>query len=497
MVSKDDYIKNVVMKGDEGSVLLAQKFRPTLRNSELVDVLQEGMNGVAVLRIPRDHVALVHSSGGYAKEKDVELHAASVVYRLVEQARAVGAVPVAMGDVIDSNSGDLSLLEDIADAMVVRANMHGVAVVNGENAILGERVRDANVSGTMVSIVPKSHSLPSLNFGSFVHNGVIYSVFDPEGLPVHMNSDGVGTKTEFYERAGNYERAGIDWLEMDWADAMKLGAKVKAFSGVMETRGRIPAEFIQEFVACFGKEHGIITSLQHEDVGDRIRGYKPEAPAFNISGTAVSVIDEERLTNPLVPKDGDCLVGIRGRPNARSNGITAKRKKMVEMFGLEWHTDLTGKKFLPYLSEPSTLLSPFFEKLEAQGLATAFYHLSGGAYDGKLARPLAKHGLYVRIAKLFEPDPREWAFVDSSYKGKGLPSRDVSQEDLKAAFGKSPMGTDGFVATRESGRVIQIASEFGLEGMVAGNIERNPIGLTGVDIRKYGHVIYFDGRDKK
>ncbi len=57
-------------------------------------------------------------------------------------------------------------------------------------------------------------------------------------------------------------------------------------------------------------------------------------------------IDEERLNNPLKPNAGEYLVAIRNkRPNPRSNGITDKRKIMIQMLDNDWHETEAGQVF--------------------------------------------------------------------------------------------------------------------------------------------------------
>ena len=161
MPEVDDYIKEVIGKGDEGSKLLAAKCAPTLKNSEYVEVLQQGMNGIAVLRIPEGFQLVVHSAGGDPHEKNLSRHAASLVDKLAEQAETINAVPVGFADVIDTSTESKPVLNLIADALVEKADRYGLPIMNGEFAILGARVNcDANVSGTMISMVPKEFQFP-------------------------------------------------------------------------------------------------------------------------------------------------------------------------------------------------------------------------------------------------------------------------------------------------------------------------------------------------
>jgi len=481
--NRDWYIENVVEKGDQGSELLAAICAPTLKNSEYVDVIKKGMNGLAVLRIPKDHHCVVHSVGGDPEQSDPAKHAASLVDRLVQQAELFDAIPVGFADVIDANTPDKELILAMGNSLVKKANEYKLPILNGELAVLGKRVKDlANGSGTMISIKRTTDLVQNWNIINY--KGVNYAVFDPQGKAVLINSDGVGTKTEFYERAGTHHLAIEDFMAMNLDDASKIGAIPKVISGVVEMKGKIPFEKIQEHIRKTAKEMDILGILQPEFVADRIRGYNEQASSYNISGSVVSVIDEERLKNPLKPSPGEYIIAIRKNQNPRSNGITDKRKIMIQELGQDWHTTHIGKIFLEYLSTPSTILYPIFKDLIDKGLATSVYHMSGGAFKGKLAKPLAEHNLFVKLNLLFQPDIRERLFIDAS------------NATTETAYGKWPMANDGFITTKNPDESIGLIQSQGFEArLMSSKIEKAIDGKTGVELRAFnGEKIYYSGR---
>ncbi len=272
-------------------------------------------------------------------------------------------------------------------------------------------------------------------------------------------------------------------------DTIKLGAVLKVLADVVEKSGGITTSELVKEAQRISQELNVKYILQEEDVGDRLKGYKEGEPTYNVSGTAISVIDEERLRNPLAPKFGDYVIAIRGKPNPRSNGITDKRKIMIDLFGVDWHKTETGKVFLEYLSAPSTVLYPIFTKLINEGLATSVYHMSGGAYNGKLARPLAKHGLFSKIENLFPPDWREFTLAGAQFAS------------AETAYGKCPMGNDGFVTTSNPDEAIKAIENMGLEAKVVGKVGTSEeiigtLSATGVMITAFnGKTVYFTGRD--
>jgi phosphoribosylaminoimidazole (AIR) synthetase len=158
---------------------------------------------------------------------------------------------------------------------------------------------------------------------------------------------------------------------------------------------------------------------------------------------------------------------------------------MTKAFGREWHTTEEGNLFMPFLKEPSTVLYPLFRDMIDKGYATSVFHPSGGAYDGKLARPLAKEGLYVELKHMFSPDWRDIAMV-----GMGFSS-------AKDVYTKRPMGTDGFASVHGDNVNFALDSirEKGLEGRIVGRLEKAQGYRTGVSMKAAnGESLYFQGK---
>ncbi|MFC1801609.1 hypothetical protein ACFLZB_04040 [Nanoarchaeota archaeon] len=485
MDNVDEYIDKVIKKGDEGSDLLETICVQTLKNSDLVDIVE----GKKVLRIPEEYVVVVHSSTGDSELEDLTEYASSLVENLVEQAENIDATPIGFANIIDSPDGDLKMLETIANAFVERANHYSLAIMDGENAILGERVNcPANISGTMISIIKKEEwEFLAGGRNTLTTFGTTYAAFDPEGQPVTINSDGVGTKTEFYERIRRYERAGDDVMAMTFDDRIKDGSTVRVFSGTVETRGKIPVEKIRGHLINRAADMGVIATLDHERVEERIMGYNEKEPSYNLNASVVGTLDEEKLRNPPSPSTGDFLIAIQGKPNPRSNGITDKRRAMISMLGENYHETEVGQVFLGYLAEPSDIFYPLFRELLHTNVASSVYHMSGGAFDGKLARPLAKHNLFAKLSNLFQADGAEVAVMGEL------------KTPNEVAYGKWPMNNPGFISTSRPDVAIKIIEGFGYQARKVGQLLEAVDGETGVRLKgildSKGKEVYFSGKE--
>ena len=498
---QDEYYEKIIKPGDRGSDLLTEAIAKTIGNSEFARI-EGNPYQLTGLRIPAGQCVVVNSDVG--EGSTLASKARSLVERLSHNAiDELGARPIAFTNIIDSTTGDDSVILPIRDTLVSVANEKRLAIINGENAILGSRVvgdssygkfaekinGSANISGTMFSIVEPDElfrrGITNANGIYRSKNGTAFILFPSTGEFLFANSDGVGTKHEFYERLGvdSWIKANRDAIAMDADDAGKNAARIIAYSGVCERNlaakdigGIVPAE-----MSGLCQKLGFFGTLELR-IGN-YQSYKEGIPAFNIGGSAISIIPDVRLTNLPVPKEGNYLVVLRSRiPNPRSNGITAKREGMEKLHGKEWQETPWGKYFMQFLAQPSTIFYPFFMEVFDKGLADSVYHMSGGAFDGKLARPLAKQGLYVELDNLFEADPREIALAS------------VTSNSIAASYGKCSMSNEAFIATDYPHEVIDRAIRRGYDARKAGRIERNPDGKTGVKFYALGQEVSFSGK---
>lgn len=502
----DDYVKNCIRRGDAGSKLLAALVACTLHVSPNVKIVEEGMNGVAVLNPPpEDHVCVVHTLPGDHHISDLRKYTHSVIDNIVAKAQEHGLTPAGIADVVDASEGKKREVTIIGKALAERAMHYRVPILNGELAILGSRVNCvANINATMVSYAPRNNPLVQdalLHHGGIQtdRTGVVFAVFDPEGKLIYMNSDGTGTKPEFYERL--YElhakrkrgemlplsRALYDDTAMRVDDLIKIGATARVSSSVLEMNRRLPSHILYEMLEDareIGASMGFHYILQPVIEGNRLKAYKDGAFTYNLSGSSVSTIDEEMLRNPFVPHIGDYLIAVHKlKANPRSNGITDKRKAAFAALGADWHRTPMGKMMMEYLAEPSAVLYPLFKRLQEEGLATKTTHMSGGAFDGKLARWVRANKLFIELTDLYSPDPRELMLAG------------MKLTDAHTAYGKFPMGNDGFFCTtmpEEAIRRVKATGEY--EAKVAGRFEHRS-NRYGVLIHACnGAKVYFSGK---
>lgn len=489
MAEFDDwYAETTILKGDECSKKLAAATAPTLRNNDNIMFVKSGMNHVAVIKPREDYVYFVTSVAGPADEKDMKTYVKKLIQKGLELSKVAGLTPIGFADVIDASRADPALAELIGAVLAEEATTNRLAVLNGEYADLGARVTvDANMNLTMISCAKKG-----INAAAAI--GMLNSpFFNPKKDElIYVNSDGVGTKHEFYERlarlTGNYHAllgAVHDSLAMKLDDLVKINARVVAVSDTVEHNGFIHVNEANMFREYIGKEIGSKfgnIDLVFHDVGNNVASFEPSSIAYNMSGSSVSLINEQNLLNLPVPRAGNYLLAIVGQEDSpRSNGISLLRKIFENVYGSNWHKNPECKKLLEFASTPSDIFYPLFKELLDTNTANAVFHLSGGAYNGKLARPLAKEGLHVTLDNLWPVSDLIKDLIDKS----GMPP--------SSFYNKWVMRNPGFVATDKPLEAMRIINDFGYAVKIAGHLEKSD--KQGVSMTAYnGEKLYFDGR---
>lgn len=505
----DWYNENTILKGDECSRILAQKTAPTLQNHPDVVFVKSGMNHIAVISPRKNHNYFAFSYGGPSDETDMKTYVDLLVQKGIIIAKDMGLIPIGFADVIDASRSDPALAAMIGDVLAEESMTykkrfgHSLAILNGEYADLGERVNaDANMNLTMICCSKEKFlGVPITASRDTIFNprdNIKGMIFNPDGNFIYLNSDGVGTKHILYELAGLDVLAVKDSAAMKLDDLVKINATAIMLSDVLEHNGffnklqeiQFSSYASQIFSTNVSSRYGCGLINVH-NVGDRLRPYKDGMVACNLSGSAVSLISEKNLNNLPVPREGDYLLSIRNAkiPNndvleqdgPRSNGISLLRRIPRDKFGEEWYKTDEGKEILNFATTPSDIFYPVFRDLLNKGLASSVFHLSGGAYNGKLARPLAKERIHVTLENLWPVSDIVKRLIEIS----GMPPASF--------YNKWVMSNPGFISTGSPAEARQRLDKLGYSSTVVGRLEKsdNP----GVSMAAYdGTPLYFDGK---
>jgi phosphoribosylformylglycinamidine cyclo-ligase len=167
--------------------------------------------------------------------------------------------------------------------------------------------------------------------------------------------------------------------------------------------------------------------------------------------------------------ENDYIVGLKEK-GPRSNGLSLLRKVATDVEGPNWHlkTFNNGESIAKAMLEPSKIYSKAVVEMmggySGSNVANVhgFAHITGGGLPGKLGRVLKVSGLGAMISDPLEPCN---LMLYAQEKGK------VSDEEAHNTWN---MGQGGAVITSKPDKVIEIATQHGIESDVIGRVTSQP-----------------------
>ncbi len=246
-------------------------------------------------------------------------------------------------------------------------------------------------------------------FGRPILMGHYASVLDFGDFGLAITVDGVGTKIIIAEKLGKFDTIGIDCVAMNVNDLLAIGAEPIAMVDYIATFK--PDERVMEQIAI-GLERGCkianITLVGGETatLPDLINGW-------DLVGTAVGIVDKDRIITGKNIKPGDVIFGIPSS-GIHSNGLTLARK-VIENAGLSYHDKFDGKTIGEVLLTPTRIYIEVLDVIkncDVHGLA----HITGGGLLNLkrlknvkfvIDNPLKPHRIFKFIQKLGNVDDDE------------------------------------------------------------------------------------------
>ncbi len=456
----DQYHENVIKKGDLASSDLGTLADDT-KTSEDIRKVSYGPGSVNLLFPPKDVDILGFPFAGSHTITDPYNLAFDFVSRAVNQANSIGVYPVSLTNVLSMSDIDVKEVVPAAKKGLYDGAAHfGIWIPTGETAGMGNRVTvPFNISGLVLCYARRG----KFRYGVHQGNGFQFAVSPHNDKGIYQNSDGNGTKIEFNEREHS---AGLPFAEsfvqdgtaMTHDDTIKINANIIQDGRVLELKSYNSGicDAVQAEIDRLTKETGISFLLSISIVGDRIDGYG--LYPMNLESSVVSLVDESTIKNLPKPSEGDTVIGFYNKAcrNLRCNGFTDHRKSLVKERGDDWHIGST--LLLKSVAAPATVFNPFFRELFYLGRVTKVGHFSGGAFEGKFAKPLGSCGLGA----------------DLSINGHSFAVQDYLKEiqgkDLETICRKQPYRLEAWATTRDQEGVIAIANRY--------NYSAIPLGFT-------------------
>ena len=200
-----------------------------------------------------------------------------------------------------------------------------------------------------------------------------------------LSTDGVGTKVLIAMQAGRFDTVGEDLVNHSVNDILVHGATPLAFLDYIAgaSLGVEQITRIVEGIARACRAHSM--ALAGGETAQMPGLYQPGT--FDLAGTIVGVVEEDRAIHGTSIVPGDVLLGYAST-GLHTNGYTLARRILFERLGLRLEDRLTGtdqtigEVLLAVHRSYYRSVQPVLDRLH--GLA----HITGGGIPGNLVRIL-------------------------------------------------------------------------------------------------------------
>jgi phosphoribosylformylglycinamidine cyclo-ligase len=304
--------------------------------------------------------------------------------------------------------------------------------------------------------------------GDVGHFGALVRVPEMHEPVLVASIDGVGTKTKVATLVGDHVTIGHDVVSHCVNDVAVQGALPLFFLDYVAA-SRLEANVFEALItgmtdACRLYEVALVGGETAEMPGVY------EADAYDVVGTAVGVVERDRVVDGRAIRPGDVLIGL-GSDGAHTNGYTLARAALLREPG-------DAQRFEPRLGttrgealmRPHRCYAPALLTAIAEfaGTLTGAAHITGGGIPGNLIRILPE-GCRAHVRVSWEVPPLFRLIQEAGT---------VADDEMFRTFN---MGVGLVVAARpaEAGAITEFLRSRGEHPAVIGDVRE---GVRGVDI---------------
>ena len=296
-------------------------------------------------------------------------------------------------------------------------------------------------------------------------------------LGLAISTDGVGTKIIIAEMMEKYDTVGIDCIAMNVNDIVCIGAEPIAMVDYIAVQQANASQLEQIGKGLYegARIAGItIPGGELAQLRDLISGCR-EGSGFDLVGTAVGLVDLDKMLLGREIVTGDAVVGLRST-GLHSNGYTLARKALLDTAGYSLDREIPelGRTLGEELLEPTRIYSPIaVEALKSRVEIHGMAHITSDGFNN-ITRLDADVG-YI-LDDLPQPQP-----IFSLIEKAG----NVMKEEMFKVFNMG-IGFCFVVNPDQAQMVIEIAAKHGCEARVIGHTEPDP--ERRVHLPQYGLV---------
>lgn len=210
-------------------------------------------------------------------------------------------------------------------------------------------------------------------------------------------SDGVGTKLVVAQMMDKHDTIGIDLVAMCVDDLVCCGAEPLFLQDYIAI-GKVVPEHVAEIVSgiaegCVQAGAALLGGETAEHPGVMEPGH------YDVSATAVGVVEADELLGPDRVRAGDVVIGMASS-GLHSNGYSLARHVLFDTAGLtvDSHVEELGRTLGEELLEPTRIYSKDCLALIAECDVHVFCHVTGGGLAGNMSR-VVPEGLVVEMSR--------------------------------------------------------------------------------------------------
>lgn len=289
-------------------------------------------------------------------------------------------------------------------------------------------------------------------------------------------SDGVGTKLAVAQAMDKHDTIGIDLVAMCVDDLVVCGAEPLFLQDYIAI-GRVVPEHVAQIVA--GIAEGCVQAgcaLLGGETAEHPGVMEPDH--YDVSATAVGVVEAEELLGPDRVRTGDVLIAMKSS-GLHSNGYSLARHVLLEKAALPLDTymDELGRTLGEELLEPTRIYAKDCLALANECEVHTFCHVTGGGLVGNMVR-IIPEGMVAEMSRAtWTPGP---IFRTIERLGK------VPQEEMEKTFNMG-IGMVAVVAAEDRDRALAMLTARHIDAWELGTVRSAAEGETDRAILKGAH----------
>ena len=323
----------------------------------------------------------------------------------------------------------------------------GVDVKAGEALVnsIKEMVKSTHTPGVLA------------NIGGF--GGFFKPDFASYKTPVLVSStDGVGTKLKVAFKTGVYNTIGQDLVNHCVNDIAVCGAEPLFFLDYFAT-GKLDQDVARQVIEG-------ITIACRENSCALVGGETAEMPdiyadgEFDMAGTIVGMVDQDRVYDGSKVKKGDVVIGIESS-GLHTNGYSLARKVLFHHFDTDYYAPELGKSIGEAMLAVHRSYLSHIKELKKNAGVHAFSHITGGGIVGNTKRVIPS-GLNLTI------DWKAWTLPPLFEMIRELGNVEI--EDMREAFNLG-IGLCVIVDQASTDSVLNTLGSMGEKPIIIGKVD--------------------------